>query len=506
MDSPDVPDGGTRRTRVLRIASALLVGGLIAAGLLKVASERGLRVEPPTPIPGAQVPSLPELPSSDLNLTVVYRGDDLLEGLEASVPVRLGDVETRHEHPSIPGLRYAFEAERDSFELTVSGDTIQLSTVLHYQGRGWYDPAFLPEVTGSCPFRAVTGPAPGPAVPPTSLRPRARVTFTTPLSLEADWSLSTRISVAALEPLSTGERDRCRVTQFQLDLTDWLLTVARMGLEEWTGEVDRQVADLDLRPAIEERWTELHGPFPVADGLWLTLAPEGVRRGRLRLEEGEGAALRLPISLQVRPQLTTEPPGSTEHAPLPLLDGGTVDDGGFRVVGEGRLPYPMLSEFLAAELEGREFTERGRTIRLERVMLRGLGDGRLLLELDVEGDLRGRLFLVGTPRHDPDTNQIRLSDLKVHVATRNLLAQVAAWALRTGLVGDLRERARWPLDDVLTQGTLTVGDALNRQLGPETWLSGEVTAMELIDLVATADALVVRVGLEGSARVEVGDG
>jgi len=124
----------------------------------------------------------------------------------------------------------------------------------------------------------------------------------------------------------------------------------------------------------------------------------------------------------------------------------------------------------------------------------------------VEGDLRGRLFLVGTPRHDPDTNQIRLSDLKVHVATRNLLAQVAAWALRTGLVGDLRERARWPLDDVLTQGTLTVGDALNRQLGPETWLSGEVTAMELIDLVATGDALVVRVGLEGSARVEVGDG
>ncbi len=507
MPSSDTPTGSPRTSRIARVAAALLVAAVVATGLLKVLSERGMRVEPPAPGPGAEVRALPELAPSQFNLTLVYRAGSLVDQLEANVPMRLGDVDVRHEHPTIPGLGYAFEAEREPFQFSVTDDTLRLSTVLRYQGRGWYDPPFLSEVAGACPARAMGLPAPPRGGPLPDLRPRARVTLSTPLHLDSDWTLGTEIDVAVLEPLSGGERDRCRMTQFQVDLTDWLMLLAREMLEDLTSELDRQVAEVDVRQALEEHWLELHQPLPVADGFWLELDPEGVRRGQLRIgsERGEVPVLHLPLELQVRPRLTTSPPPPQDLSVLPELAEGPVDGERFRIVAESRLSYAVLSDLLAAELQGRQFSQRGRTVRIQEVEVRGLGDGRLLMELDVEGDVRGRLFLVGTPVYDPEANEIHLPDLEVHVATRNLLAQVAAWALRTGLVGDLRTRTRWPLQETLSQVALVVGTSLDRQLGPDAWLFGKVAELEVNALQAARDVLVVRVEVEGSARLELGD-
>ncbi len=507
MSSPDASTESSQRTRVFRIVLALLVAALVAAGLLKVQSERGMRVAPPAPRAGVEVQPLPPLPPSELDLMLVYHAGDLLEQVETNVPLQFGDVEVRHEHPSIPGLGYAFEAERDRFEVGVTADTLHLSTILRYEGHGWYDPPFLPQVSGGCPARGVGPAAPlrGGALP--DLRPRARVTLSTPLHLDSDWALATEIDVAALEPLSAGERDRCRITQFQLDLTDWLMLLVREMLEDLTSELDRQAAEVDVRPALAEPWLQLHRPMPVAEGFWLRLAPEGVRRGPLRVatEGGGPPTVHLPLQLQVRPLLSDAPPFAEQVTALPELEEGPVGGERFRIVAESRLSYPLLSGLLATELEGREFSERGRTVRIRGAEVRGLGDGRLLLELDVDGDVRGRLFVVGTPSHDAEANEIHLPDLEVHVATRNLLVQMAAWALRTGLVDDLQARARWPLADVLSQAAVAVGTALDRQLGPDTWLSGQVTGLEVNALQAARDALVVRVEVEGSARLELGD-
>ena len=121
-------------------------------------------------------------------------------------------------------MHSAFAAEREPFTVRFDGTTVRVSTVLHYQGRGWYDPGLGADIVGSCGFTLGQE------------RPRAIIEIATTLRLTNDWRLRGRTRLLRIAPFSAEHRDQCKVTIFKIDGTARLLVnTARMlsrGLTE----------------------------------------------------------------------------------------------------------------------------------------------------------------------------------------------------------------------------------------------------------------------------------
>ncbi|NNF39458.1 MAG: DUF4403 family protein, partial [Gemmatimonadetes bacterium] len=123
--------------------------------------------------------------------------------------------------------------------------------------------------------------------------------------------------------------------------------------------------------------------------------------------------------------------------------------------------------------------------------------------VDLGGDARGRLYLVGTPRYDPEDGRIGVPDLDFDVASGRALVEGAAWVARVGLVGLLRDAARWPASPAVSWAQGQVERGLNRSLSERVRLEGRVASVDVVDVVAGLDALLVRADVRAEATLRV---
>jgi hypothetical protein len=477
---------GNRRYAVVGVVAAAL--GILGVVFL-VNREGGLgEVRAPEIDTVDAAARLAPLPPSLLSVPVDLDLAPMIAALESAVPEEWGDLEERLAVASNDRLEVAFALSRAPFQASFEDSLARVATTISYRARAWYDPPVLPTVSASCG----TGDGEAP--------PRLDVALTAPLTLDREWRLRSRVAVDALVPGGGTDRDRCRVTVIRWDMTERVVDEARRFLEDHASGLDSLVADVDLRSRFEEWWSVIAKPIELAEDVWLVFAPEGLMRGPIR---GYGEGVRTILGLRARPRLVVGPRPVLDVPELPPLDTGFVAPG-FAVRVEARAEYDEASALLDRELVGRTLTRGDRTVRLEGFEVSGIGRGRLAVAVDLGGDARGRLYLVGTPRYDPDDGRIGVPDLDFDVASGRALVEGAAWLARVGLVGLLRDAARWPAGPAVSWAREQVEGGLNRSLSETVRLEGRVASVDVVDVVAGLDALRVRADVRAEATLHVG--
>lgn len=484
---PEAEKTVSRKTLVV----AGLGGASLAVGLLLLALWSGRGSIDPLATDGSPG-TAPVLAISELNLPVLYDLEPALAALDRSVPKVFGDLTHRIPHPSLSGVHFAFEAERGPLRVELRGHTVRLTTELSYRARGWYGTPLGTTLTGGCPQ--------GSAPPP-----RARIVLVAPLELGPDWNLKARPRIESVEPLHAGERDRCRVTPLQVDLTDWLMLTARSEIEDQLTAFDSALAAHDLPGEIERYWALLSGPVRLGEDTWLLLDPVAVRHGGFSRTDEGGDTLRLELAIAARPRIVLGPPPRVPVTSLPPLDEGFVAEH-FQVTVEGNADYETLSELATARLRGRTFRVAGRSLEIRGVAATAAPDGRLAVELHVGGDVEGRLSLIGTPTYDPSLQSLTFPDLKVDVTEGSLLVRTAVWILQTAFPSRLRHQIHWPMEQLFEQGRELADGGLTHELSDDIRLEGAVHSLRVGEVFATGGGIVVRSILGGTARLVIDRG
>ena len=445
---------------------------------------RGEKVAPQVPqATGPWVDSLPPIPTSYIDVPVRYDLAPALRWLEAAVPLTIGDLAQRQPIPGKKRMHYAFTLKRRPFRVKIAGRTASIVAVFQYQGRAWYDPPILPEISGSCGIEGE--------------RPRARLVVVTNVELTDKWTLQPRTRALA-EPLTHTDRDQCKVTVLRINVTEKALGAARQALQTRLTKFDRRLARFDLRREAQKVWDVLRSPLRLTDSLWLTIEPSAVRIGLLTVQ---GDTLVTTVGLSAKPRIVGGPrPPALDRAMPPPQDSATRPPV-LHLLTEARMPYNVASVVLTQELKGTKIRVGRRRLVIQRLQLLGVGDGRVAVGLGVTGPVEGTLYAVGRPAFDTATAVLFMPDLTYDIGTRNMMVGTLSWLGQGTIEEFLRTRVRIKMAHVIEQGRALLEQNLNRELVPGVRLRTTVHAGRMLGVRAAPDALLARAVVSGHGEL-----
>ena len=453
-----------------------------------LASCAGGRVDAPEPARDFSRDTivLPPLPPGTIVAPLTLDRESAVAALEQEVPRKFGDINQRIVLPDAARKSFAFEVTREPFKVTFAADTILLTSVVHYKGRGWLDPPIGPDIQGECGTKGEA--------------PRARLRLRVVPRLSENWRIQVRTKVDTIVPFSTTERDQCEVSFLQFDVTGKVLTGATAALRKLLPQVDKQLAMLDVRTPLEKIWVELQQPIRVTDSLWLILQPSGVHLGRVR---GSKETVGAQIGVTAAPRILAGAKPVVASVPLPPL-GPIQDAEGFSMLVEGNFAYGVMSGVLTERLKGQKVRAAGGTLEVRKVTAFGVGGGRMAVGIDFTGTARGRVWLLGTPYYEAATGLISVPDLDFDATSAGMLVQGVAWLKGEAIRQFIREQTKVPAGDVMKQIQEMAVKEMNRELARGVKLEATIAASEPAGIMVRADGLILRARATGAARLELG--
>jgi hypothetical protein len=408
--------------------------------------------------------------------------------VERAVPGTFGSMDSVRMIGTDDRRHYAFEAVRGPFTAFAEGNQVHLKATVAYRAQGFYKPLIGPTLSAGCGGDRVAE------------RPRVVIELAAPLTLTQDWHLASKAKLVRVAPASTAARDHCDATILRRDMTPRIIEAARAAIVDHLPDIDRRVAEVDLRDHFVEWWGLLAKPIQLTDGVWLVLGPERLRMGAVK---GRDKVLTVPVSLDARPRIVTsrEAP-KVQTVPLPPLAHDTVATG-FHIAMDGFVDYLTASRALEAVLGGRTLVEGKRSLTVQRVTVTPAPKGRLAITVSFVGNAKGTLRFLGTPTYDPKGGMLAVPDLDYDLEVDSQLLATYSWLRSDELRRTFRRRARFPATPALARGRELLLEGLNRKLGDAVTLSATVDTVAVRSLFVTRDGLVVRAEATGHAAMTV---
>jgi hypothetical protein len=422
---------------------------------------------------------------SHFDVPLDYDFTPVLAVVERVVPRTFGSLDSVRTVGNDERKHYAFVARREKFTTFVRGSEVHLRTTLSYEARGYYKPLIGPTIGAGCGNKRT--------------QPKIVIELVTPLTLTSNWHLHSAAQLAQLAPASDSAKDHCTVSILSYDVTQRVVDAARKGLTEHLVDIDRKIATIDLTERASGWWKSLNEPIRLADGVWLTLAPQQFRLGRVT---GDGHTLLVQAGLDAYPAIVT---GRVSQAPPPPLPPLAKDSAGagFQIVVEGDVDYLTATHAVSEALHGKVVSEGGRSLTVQSISVSPAPGGRLALAVAFTGDAKGTLRLIGTPKYAAATGMIVVPDLDYDLTTDSQLINAYAWLRSDVLLKLLREKARVPVAPVIDRGRALLVNGLNRTIGGVLTIKAAVDSVSVRGLYVTTPGLLVRASASGSARVIV---
>lgn len=370
---------------------------------------------------------------------------------------------------------------RDSLEMRMNGDRVELIARLQYRGR-----VALPRVGGlaSCGYA------------PESMK-RAELKAATSLYWRNDWRLASRnTALAATLP------DPCEVTLLKVDATPLMRHIVDGQLERLRQQLDSALPALaDLRPAADSLWRAMQQPFALDSGstAWLSMTPENVALAR---PLGRGDALTTAVVITARPRASIGARPSVGLRRLAPLGLAPATASGIHVPVDIEVPFADLSvrvsQIMRGEVPGADLT-------VDSVKIWGVGD-TAVVRVTVHGTVNGDLFALGRVAYDTATRRVLVNDLQYTLASDSKMsrfkATLGSYRIKRALdlaTGHGRLDVSTQLDSLRRQ----LSTQLNRPLAPGVTVAGNVDGIRIAGLATSGTAFVLRVVLDGQARLIV---
>jgi Domain of unknown function (DUF4403) len=271
-------------------------------------------------------------------------------------------------------------------------------------------------------------------------------------------------------------------------------------------QIDETVAkNMSIKPYVLEAWNAAQKPYLVSEEYktWVKMTPIDIMMEPLRTE---GRVIRSKIGFTTYTETSTGvqpavPPTATAIPALKLMT-NIPDD--FKVALLSTISYEEATAIAKKNFVGEkyEFSDGRYQITVTDMNIYG-SDQKLVIQLETKGDLKGKIFLAGTPVYDSIKKQIVLTDTQLDIKTRNVLVKAASWILGGMLERKVQEEFGMPVEELLTYGKQNVETALNTEWMKGVKLHGKINQLQPDKVVLSQQGITAIVKAEGKLSLDV---
>jgi hypothetical protein len=432
------------------------------------------------PEAAVSVDDLPEpvetQPNSYVSAPIVFDYRPLIEQIEQRIPRVIGSVdkETRKLVVKSPKVWVAAELTRSPLVFDFKDNTVTVSASFQYRANAWAKP-FLVVIPVSCGMG--------------EQKPRLNLTVSSTYDITPNWHLKTKSQLVKFERPTTTERDQCEITFLHIDVTEKIIEGVKGALEGELLKLDSSIAKISIQKPVDELWDKLQTPISIAKGqLWFRIRPQEVALGPITATD---STLTARLDLQAKPRIRAgeRPPNDT--VPLPRLGRSEAVIDTADVLMEGTLYYAAANKILEKQVTGKSIGKGWRRVKIEEIVARPAGLGKILLGVKLSGAAEGTVYVVGTPYYDSVTKLITVPDLAFDVKSQGYLENAAGWLLNGPLLDEVREEAKLPVEQLLDEVVKIVNKEINRPLAEGIYLRGSLSDAHALSVRAVQRGVIV---------------
>jgi hypothetical protein len=430
--------------------------------------------------------SLPVLPMSEIDIPVRMAGAPFLQMADSMVPKEfLSAGWPAYLQPSCD-FRYKYRFVRSGFTLGCQNNKFYLQMKGSYQVAGGkcvcaMNRPVSPWISGYCGF---------------DKEPMRNVdiAMSCQLNISPDYRISTLSRVEQLKAL-----DKCTMSLFSVDMTQQILDSIRSSINYFCTTLDGTTAGMNFSSFLHKSaltWQKA----PIGPYGYLALNPAAIRIGPINYIKD---SFQINLGVSCRPELTSDG-GHRPSAPaLPALSNQNTRHG-VSLYLQAVYDYPFISKMLNDSARNKSFVFKGRTVIIKEVELKGIGHHQVEIRIDFAGSKEGRIHLRGTPVLDTARQSLSIPDISYALESRDLVLKMAKSLLKNKIRHSLQGNSYLDLATVLKTNLPTLNAALNRQVAPHLYSSGEIRQLKLIGLLVGEKNLEAQIFVDANVAVAGG--
>ena len=324
----------------------------------------------------------------------------------------------------------------------------------------------------------------------------------TDFNIEPNWDFDTRTDLAGYQWTKTPV---VRTPLGNLNVTAIADEFIHQFKGEITASIDAELRELfDLKKEVGKAWEALQKPFLLSEEYPTSLLINPTTVGMTPFTTRSGV-IEAMVVITALPELFLQaPPPIHPGSELPdfrLIE--SAQDDGFEINLGSSVPFSEAQRIARENMEGETYTFGSRRVKVEDVELYGQGN-KLVVKTKLSGSYRGDVYLIGKPEYNARKNQVELENVEFDFSSKKALLRTAAWLFK----GSFKRKVQEELDFHLVQNLELTREAIQQEfqnfaLAPGMRLNGELADLSVSHVYIGADAIHVKVGLNGRLRLDI---
>ena len=325
--------------------------------------------------------------------------------------------------------------------------------------------------------------------------------FKTQFSIQKDWTLITKTTPLGFDWVGS---EGIKFGGVELPLKTISDMVLNANKDTFGKEIDAAIkTQLDLKGIARSAWSTLNIPIVIKDDpkVWLKMSPAELstvpivgKNGKILLTVAVKSTNEIVVN-DVQPKYVESKFPElkiVQKLPNELSINLNVD-----------LPFTKLDELASKELVGKNFTSGKKSVLVKSVKTYGSTEF-FVIELQVEGSLKGFIYLKGKPHYNASLKTIEIKEVEFDFDTKNKLFKSAEWLLHSNIVKLLEEKLSFPIADKLAEAKKMANDNLkNNQSIKGVVLNGLIDEISIDQIYVMPSGMKAIILLNGKMNVSV---
>jgi hypothetical protein len=317
--------------------------------------------------------------------------------------------------------------------------------------------------------------------------------------VSADLTWDPRWYLDAKTQIKVNMDDACTVTFANINVNNMILSHILPAVNNFNSQLPGKLANVsNIQTKASSLWNTLNAPISAGPNAWLIVHPVSFEASNPNVS---GNNLSLSAGLVAQPELVIDlktPPTVVSALP-PLQTAAPTNK--FHIALNGFISWDSATDILKKSMLNKEYSGG----LLKHIVIKDvnvLGNGNMVLvELKLEGDINGTIFITGDPKFDAATELVQVPNLDYALETRNVLATVGDWLLHSKLRDDLVSKSQFQLTTRIGDLRAKLQSVLNQNLSAQVNLNGNVENVSFRGVFLENSGITAQAVADGTANL-----